>query len=96
MEPKIALFFMRFGMVILILGSVIFLLIGAHQNPMDRLIVGWAAACATAIFVAGRSGIDSLNEEVRRLQRKARRSPETDDRVIDFLEVRSLNGEGKR
>ena len=91
MEPRMALFFMRFGMIILILGAVIFLLIGAHQNPMDRLIVGWACACATAIFVAGRSGIDSLHEEVRRLRKKARRTHRTEDTVIDFLEVRSLN-----
>ena len=90
MEPRTALFFMRFGMIILILGAVIFLLIGAHQNPMDRLIVGWACACATAIFVAGRSGIDSLNKEVTRLKRKARRAHRTNDTVIDFLKARSL------
>ena len=91
MEQKLALFFMRLGMVIIILGAVTFLLIGGHQNPMDRLIIGWACACATAIFVAGRSGIDSLHEEVRRLRKKARRTHRTEDTVIDFLEVRSLN-----
>ncbi len=91
MEPRLALFFMRLGMVILILGAVTFLLIGGHRNPMDRLIVGWACACATAIFVAGRSGIDSLQEELRQLKRKARRTARASDRVIDLLEVRSLN-----
>ena len=91
MEQKLALFFMRLGMVIIIFGAVTFLLIGGHQNPMDRLIIGWACACATAIFVAGRSGIDSLNKEVTRLKRKARRARGTNDTVIDFLKVRSLN-----
>ena len=89
MEPRLALFFMRLGMAILILGAVIFLLVGGHQDPMDSLIIGWACACSTAIFVAGRSGIDSLQEEVRRLRRKARRTRKGNDTVIDFLEVRS-------
>ena len=90
MEPKFALFFMRLGMVIIILGAITFLLIGDYQNPMERLIIGWACACATAIFVAGRSGIDSLKREVEAVQRRARRVRRTEDTVIDFLEMRSL------
>ena len=89
MEPKFALFFMRLGMVIIILGAITFLLIGDYQNPMERLIIGWACACATAIFVAGRSGIDSLMREVEASQRRARQRRRTEDTVIDFLEMRS-------
>ena len=90
MEPKFALFFMRLGMVIIILGAITFLLIGDHQDPMERLTIGWACACATAIFVAGRSGIDALMKEVEGLRKRARQVPRTKDTVIDFLERRSL------
>ena len=89
MEPKAALFLMRLGMVILILGAVIFLLIGGHRDPMGSLIVGWACACSTAIFLAGRSGMASLEEEVTRLRKKARSKSRGNDTVIDFLEARS-------
>jgi len=77
-------------MVIIILGAITFLLIGDHQDPMGRLTIGWACACATAIFVAGRSGIDSLMKEVEALRKRARQVPRTKDTVIDFLEMRSL------
>lgn len=90
MEPKFALFFMRLGMVIIILGAITFLLIGDYQNPMERLIIGWACACATAIFVAGRSGIDSLKKEMETIKRRTRRVCRGEDTFIDFREMRSL------
>ena len=89
MEPKFAVFFMRLGMVLIILGAITFLFIGDYQNPMERLIIGWACACATAIFIAGSSGIDSLKKELAREQRKARQASRTEDSVTDFLDTRS-------
>lgn len=90
MEPKFAVFFMRLGMVLIVLGAITFLFIGDYQNPMEKLTIGWACTCATAIFIAGSSGIDSLKKELEKVQRRARQASRTGDSATDFLKTRSL------
>ena len=65
--------FMRAGMVLVIVGALIFLALGFFFGHLAIVggMVGWACGAATAIFSTARKKIEKLNKRVAELERGA-------------------------
>jgi hypothetical protein len=90
MEPKTALFLMRLGMLLIIVGAVIFFLTGDHYQPIVSHMIVWGCGCATAIYFAGLSAINSLWDRVRELRTREPEVSPVSDIATDLREIQAL------
>lgn len=90
MEPKTALFLMRLGMLLVIVGAVIFFLTGEHYQPIVSHMIVWGCGCATAIYFAGLSAIDGLWDRVQELKRREPEVSPVSDIATDLREIHAL------
>lgn len=90
MEPKTALFLMRLGMLLVIVGAVVFFLTGDPYQPIVNHMLVWGCGCATAIYFAGFSAINRLRERVQESRRREPQISAASDIAANLREIHSL------
>jgi hypothetical protein len=90
MEPKTALSLMRLGMLLVIVGAVVFFLTGDHYQPIVSHMIVWGCGCATAIYFAGLSAINGLWDRVQELRRRQPDVSSVSEIATDLREIQAL------
>jgi flagellar basal body-associated protein FliL len=90
MEPKTALLLMRLGMLLIIVGALIFFFTGAHYQPIVSHMIVWGCGCATAIYFAGLSAINELRDRVQELRKKEPEVSPVRDIATNLREIHAL------
>jgi flagellar basal body-associated protein FliL len=90
MEPKTALLLMRLGMLLIIVGALIFFFTGDHYQPIVSHMIVWGCGCATAIYFAGLSAINELRDRVQELRKKEPEVSPVRDIATNLREIHAL------
>lgn len=90
MDTKVALLLMRLGMMLVLLGAIIFFLTGESYQPLVNHLLVWGCCSATAIFSAGASAINALRKRIAELEEGGSEGYPVEGIAEELQEIHSL------